>query len=62
MGIIRGQQSDVVWLSPAFESFSIMQNVNGPKIVTEKRARSLPMIDFVASITRCELTGDFFSL
>ena len=52
LDIIREQQPDVVWLAPVCGPWSIVQNINDPKIVAEKRARYLPMIDFVASIAR----------
>ena len=48
LDIIRERQPDAVWLGP----WSIMQSVNDPKIVAEKRVRYLPVTNCVASILK----------
>ena len=50
----------VVWLAPVCGPWSIMQKINDPKTVAEKRARCLPMIDVVASIARFQQNQGLF--
>ena len=60
LDIIREQQPDVVWLGSVCGPWSIMQNINDPKVVAEKRAKYLPMIDFVSSIARYQLSRGLY--
>ena len=56
MEIIREQAPDVILMAPACGPWSNMQNIQqDQQKVGEKRKRYLPMVEFVASIARCQL-------